>query len=247
MTTTPERLLLISDLHLEEGRPEITDAFLDFLDTRVTGADALYILGDFFNAWIGDDLHSDLNQRISDALARLSKTGTAVFLMHGNRDFLIGRHFADQCRATLLEEPFTLEVFNRCYLLMHGDSLCTRDTEYMAFRRLVRSPAWQSEFLSKTLSQRKDFAEKARARSVSMSSNKPADIMDVTPEEVERVLLDAGCGVLIHGHTHRPAVHDVQLGDHSGKRIVLGDWDEQGWFLELSAAGEDLVSFPINS
>jgi len=241
----PDTILLISDLHLEPARPDITRAFLHFLDTTAVEASALYILGDFFNVWIGDDDDAPLGHDISRALLTLSAGGTAVFLMHGNRDFLMGEAYARACGATLIPEPFVLHHQDIDYLLMHGDALCTRDTQYQAFRQLVRDPAWQKDILAKSLQERRTFAEHARAQSISMSSNKAEDIMDVTPETVISIMLTHCVATLIHGHTHRPAVHGITVDEHPARRVVLGDWDSQGWYVRIQGQQLDLLSFAI--
>lgn len=238
----PDSALLISDLHLDPGRPGQTRAFFHFLANTATEAGALYILGDFFNVWIGDDDDAPLCTEVSHALKQLADSGTAVYLMHGNRDFLMGEAWATACGATLIHEPHELRSGPGRFLLMHGDALCTRDTDYMAFRAMVRDPQWQQAFLARPLAERRAFAAQARAKSKTMSSNKPDDIMDVTPEEVERVLDHSGIATLVHGHTHRPAVHEL-VGER--RRIVLGDWDELGWYLRVANGQASLESFPI--
>lgn len=240
----PDPVLLISDLHLDPARPELTRAFIDFLRNTASAARALYILGDFFNVWIGDDDDAPLCGEVCGALQQLSASGTAVYLMHGNRDFLMGEAWAQACGATLIHEPYLLEQNGAQFLLAHGDALCTRDTDYMAFRTMVRDPEWQRAFLARPLAERRAFAEQARARSKTMSSNKPDDIMDVTPAEVDLLLDDRRVATLIHGHTHRPAVHQLANGR---TRIVLGDWDQQGWYVRLAAGAASLEQFPIKS
>jgi UDP-2,3-diacylglucosamine hydrolase len=175
-------------------------------------------------------------------LKQLSDYGTTVYLMHGNRDFLMGDAWARACGATLIHEPYLLEQDGAQFLLAHGDALCTRDADYMAFRTMVRDPNWQQAFLARPLAERRAFAEQARARSKTMSSNKPGDIMDVTPSEVERMLDDNRVTMLIHGHTHRPAVH--ALGD-GRTRIVLGDWDTTGWCVRITGGTASLEQFAI--
>ena len=221
----PDCVLLIADLHLDPAREDLTRAFLDFLNHTAPGAAALYILGDLFNVWIGDDDDTPLYHDISQALLALSRSGTAVYLMHGNRDFLLGSAYAAAAGAELISEPYVLEHRGRRYLLMHGDILCTRDSDYMAFRKLVRDPVWQQAFLAQPLQARREFAAQARTKSKSMSSNKPQDIMDVTGSEVEKLMQRYGIDTLIHGHTHRPAVHEFSVGDTPCRRIVLSDWD----------------------
>ncbi|MEX1196916.1 MAG: UDP-2,3-diacylglucosamine diphosphatase [Pseudohongiellaceae bacterium] len=244
------RTLFISDLHLDSDTPAITHTFLDFLERQATGARALYILGDLFEAWVGDDDHGELSDNVADALARLADGGTDVFLMHGNRDFLIGRDYAARCRATLLEDPTVTDCHGQRIALMHGDSLCTRDNEYMAFRQQVRSPEWQDVFLSKSLVERYMIAQQAREQSREANTHKTSDIMDVTYSEVIDTLHELDVTVLVHGHTHRPAVHTITLEDpvHSkdtAVRIVLGDWHNKGWVLEFTDEGYELRNFPL--
>jgi UDP-2,3-diacylglucosamine hydrolase len=253
--TDSGHIYCISDLHLCPERPDLFEAFQDFLANIAKGAHSLYILGDLFNLWIGDDNPESFNSAVSCALAKLASQGTKIFIMHGNRDFLLGRQFCESSKATLIDEPYILECFDKNYLLLHGDSLCTLDTDYMDFRTMVRNSDWQSEFLSKPLEERQAFAQHAREQSKAMSSNKAQDIMDVTPEEVIKVMLDLNQVILIHGHTHRPAVHDIPQGSiavndvENGpeQRIVLGDWEQQGWYLELSSSGYELISFDIHA
>lgn len=236
--------LFISDLHLTAEHPETTRSFRHFLETRASGAGSLYILGDFFDVWIGDDADSPLVDEVTASLARLAANGTRLYLMHGNRDFLIGTVFAQRCNARLIAEPYPLTLYGRQYLLMHGDVLCTDDHDYQAFRRMVRDPAWQGEFLARPLAERQAFAEEARQKSRSMNSNKPEDIMDVNAEAVKQLMSRHGCDCLIHGHTHRPAVHDVHLPERTVQRIVLGDWDRpEACFLQIDRDGENLLSW----
>lgn len=242
----PERLLLISDLHLEEERPALTRAFLQFLEQETPQASALYILGDFFNVWIGDDDDRPLNALVSAALKRQADAGLKIYLMHGNRDFLLGERFANAAGASLISDPHVLEHGKHRYLLMHGDQLCTRDTAYQAFRTQVRNPAWQQSFLASPLAERRAFAGQARAASKSMSSNKPEDIMDVSQDAVEAVLAQHRCDSLIHGHTHRPDIHEFAAGGKDRRRIVLGDWGSQLWYLALAGESERLCPREIS-
>lgn len=242
----PDRILLISDLHLEESRPELTQAFLAFLNTEAADASDLYILGDLFNVWIGDDDDRPLNALVNDALKQQADDGLQIYIMHGNRDFLLAEAFAARASATLLYDPFVLNYHNKQYLLTHGDSLCTKDSDYLAFREMVRKPQWQQEFLARSLSERRAFAEQARATSNSMNSNKADDIMDVTQEEVERVLQQFGVSTMIHGHTHRPDIHEFDINGEFHRRIVLGDWGKQLWFIALSGASEQLCPVPLD-
>lgn len=231
------RVLLISDLHLEENRPQLTQAFHDFLARETPSASALYILGDFFNVWLGDDDDRPLNADIGGALQHYAAQGLKIYLLHGNRDFLLGEAFARAAGATLLHGPTLIEQAGARYLLLHGDELCTLDTDYQKFRTMVRNPAWQQQFLAQPLAARRAFAEQARATSKSMNSNKAADIMDVTPAEVEKLLSEHHWPVMIHGHTHRPAVHTL----NNTRRIVLGDWGNSLWFVALADGKPQLI------
>lgn len=238
--------LFISDLHLDPSRPAVTRAFLDFLEDKAHQADALYILGDFFEAWIGDDDDAELNQQVADALKQLTTSGVPCYLMHGNRDFLIGQQFAEQSGCQLINDPSVVELYGKPVLLMHGDSLCTKDQAYMAFRQQVRSPQWQQMVLSKSLLERRALAKQLRESSQENNSNKAEDIMDVTPEEVVKALSTANTDLLIHGHTHRPAVHPLDTDNGPAQRVVLGDWLDNGWTLEYKNDGSfDLNKFSI--
>ncbi|WP_263142685.1 UDP-2,3-diacylglucosamine diphosphatase [Pseudomonas alcaligenes] len=238
-------VLLISDLHLEEERPDITRAFLHFLDTRARQAEALYILGDFFEAWIGDDAMSAFQQGIAQALRRLSDGGTRVFLMHGNRDFLLGEDFCREAGCTLLPDPSLVELNGERVLLMHGDSLCTRDLAYMRLRRWLRNPVSLWILRTLPLSARQRLARKLRQESRMQTREKAADIVDVTAEEIPRVLRSHGARTLIHGHTHRPARHTLEVDGTPAQRIVLGDWDRQGWALQVDAEGYRQAPFAL--
>lgn len=240
-------ILLISDLHLEEERPDITRAFLGLLNGRARGAESLYILGDFFEAWIGDDAMSPFQRSICQALRVLSDSGTRVYLMHGNRDFMIGQAFCKAAGCTLLKDPSVVNFNGEPVLLMHGDSLCTRDEAYMRMRRYLRHPLTLWVLRHLPLSTRHKLARKLRNESRAQTRMKANDIVDVTPEEVPRVMNASGVKTLIHGHTHRPAVHDVQLGETKAQRIVLGDWDREGWLLQIDEQGFHLESFAFES
>ncbi len=226
-------ILLISDLHLQEERPDITRAFLDLLDGRARHAEALYILGDFFEAWIGDDAMTPFQTTICQALRALSDSGTQVYLMHGNRDFLIGEAFCQAAGCTLLSDPSVVQLGGEPVLLMHGDSLCTLDLAYMKMRRYLRNPVslWILRHLP--LSTRQKLARKLRSESKAQTRMKANDIVDVTPEEVPRVMAQYGVRTLVHGHTHRPAIHKLVVDEQPARRIVLGDWDRQGWAIQV--------------
>ncbi|MEJ2417449.1 MAG: UDP-2,3-diacylglucosamine diphosphatase [Exilibacterium sp.] len=236
----------ISDLHLDESRPAIARAFFTWLDSIADDAEALYILGDFFEAWVGDDDDTPFNDNIIEHLGNFSRPRRRLYIMHGNRDFLIGEDFAHRTAATLLADPTRINLYGKTVLLMHGDSLCTGDTDYMAFRRQVRQREWQAQLLTKPVGERRALAAQLRTRSQSVNSLKAADIMDVTPTEVVREMETHGVQVLIHGHTHRPARHMLWANGKQAQRIVLGDWGAKGWCLAVSAeAGWELKSWDI--
>jgi len=230
--------LFISDLHLEESRPDITEAFLGFLDGTASGVDQLYILGDFFEAWIGDDERTPLQEQIAAALRKLRDSGTDIFLMHGNRDFLIGEDFCERAGATLLDDPTVIDLHGIPTLLMHGDSLCTADVEYQKFRANMRNPQWQQMILQRPLEDRQQMARQLREISMAKNQGKEEFIMDVTPEEVIKDMEAHGVQHMIHGHTHRPAVHELIANGLPAKRIVLGDWDKNVWWLEAEPGKE---------
>jgi UDP-2,3-diacylglucosamine hydrolase len=236
-------ILLISDLHLEEQRPDITQAFLDLLTGRARTAKALYILGDFFEAWIGDDAMSPFQRSICQALRDLSDSGTEIFLMHGNRDFMLGQAFCKAAGCTLLNDPSVIPMNGEPVLLMHGDSLCTRDEAYMRLRRYLRHPLTLWILRHLPLRTRHKLARKLRSESRAQTRMKANDIVDVTPEEVPRIMSQYGVRTLIHGHTHRPAIHKLQVNDQTAQRIVLGDWDRQGWALQVDEQGFNLAAF----
>lgn len=231
----------ISDLHLDASRPQVTAALATFLQDR-TDAQALYILGDLFEFWVGDDDDSPIAREVAALLRRYSENGPELFLMHGNRDFLIGEAFADSVGAILLDDPTVIELGEDRVLLMHGDSLCTRDEDYMAFRAVARSTQWQESALNRPLEERRQLAQHLRMASKDAGSRKADDIMDVTPSEVVRVMQEHDCETLIHGHTHRPARHGVE----SGTRWVLGDWENTGWYIKANACEIELVEFDID-
>lgn len=238
--------LLISDLHLQEERPDITRAFLHFLATRARQADALYILGDFFEAWVGDDGMSAYQQSIARALRELTDSGTRLYLMHGNRDFLIGKQFCRETGAELLNDPSLVSIEGQRVLLMHGDSLCTQDLAYMKLRRWLRNPLTLFILRHLPLSTRFKLARKLRSESKAQTRMKAAEIIDVTPELIPQVLARHGVTTLIHGHTHRPATHDLLINGQPAQRIVLGDWDKFGWALQIDEMGFQQASFPLN-
>lgn len=239
-------ILLVSDLHLEPQRPDLVRAFLHFLETRARGAEALYILGDLFEAWIGDDAMGPFEQEIASALRQLADSGTAVYLMHGNRDFLIGKAFCRQAGCRLLPDRHIADFRGRRVLLMHGDTLCTRDEGYQKLRRILRHPLTLFVLRHLPLASRQKLARKLRSESRQQTRAKAMDITDVTEAEVERELRAARVTTLIHGHTHRPAHHELLLDGQPAERIVLGDWDRRGWVLEASEAGLSQVDFALD-
>jgi UDP-2,3-diacylglucosamine hydrolase len=236
--------LFISDLHLDERRPEITEIFLRFLQNEASKAEALYILGDLFEAWIGDDDDADLGISVSNALRKLSDQDVPVFFMRGNRDFLIANDFAKRAGLQILPDPCVLELYGKPTLLMHGDLLCTDDAPYQAFRMQVRSDEWQGQFLAQPLAARRAFAAQARAASKQHQSGlmneQQESIMDVTQATIQDLMKRYGVNRLIHGHTHRPAIHQFYVDDISSQRIVLGDWYSQGSVLRVDADGDFL-------
>lgn len=229
--------LFISDLHLDPERPAVTELFLELLDTRARAADAIYILGDLFEAWVGDDDTGPMNLAVCEGLKNCAVAGTPVFIMHGNRDFLLGARFATASGCTLLGDPTLIDLYGTPTLLMHGDLLCTDDTEYMAFRTMVRDSEWQRQLLSRPLEERQQMAREMRDRSREQTGGKPESIMDVNKEAVIKTMTDHKVRRLIHGHTHRPAIHDLLVSGEPAQRIVLGDWYEQGSLLECTASG----------
>lgn len=220
--------LFISDLHLSGERENITELFINFLEQRASNADALYILGDLFEVWLGDDTILPDYQHTIQTMKRLTDNGLALFIMHGNRDFLMADHFAEISGATLIEDPTIIDLYGTPTLLMHGDILCTDDVEYQKFRKMVREPNFKADFLSKSIEERLAVAANYREISKTETANKKMDIMDVNQQAVEATLLEHNVNQLIHGHTHRPAIHDFTANGKNMKRIVLGDWFEQG-------------------
>jgi UDP-2,3-diacylglucosamine hydrolase len=231
--------LFIADLHLAADRPDITAAFLRFLREQAAKAEALYILGDLFEVWIGDDNPEPLLDDVATALKALSDSGVALYFIHGNRDFFLRKAYASRCGMQLLPAQQVVDLYGSPTLIMHGDSLCTLDIAYQKFRRWWNQPWWQSLMLSLPLSWRQSLARKARARSARHKqlyiTQTAHQIMDVTPDEVVSVMARAGVVKLIHGHTHRPAVHQHVVAGQNAERYVLGDWYTQSSYLKVSA------------
>lgn len=236
--------LFISDLHLEAERPDIGEQFIKFLQTEAMEADDLYILGDLFEAWVGDDDPNTHYAKIKMAIRKVVDSGVPVYFMHGNRDFMIGKRFANETGVEILRDPYPVIMYGQKALLSHGDALCTDDTQYQRIRVMTRNPDWQASMLAKPLKERIRMAEEARRQSLERTLNLSMDIMDVNQDEVKRVITDHGVDVLLHGHTHRPDVHTIDLGNRRAKRIVLGDWYTQGSVLQWDLRGPKLRELP---
>ena len=235
--------IFISDLHLSPERPRIVETFLAFLAETAVGAERLYVLGDLFEYWVGDDDQDEpFNASISAALAAVSGRGVAIRLMQGNRDVLLGREFARRCGAELFADPTVLDLYGSKTLLMHGDTLCTDDVDYQKFRAYAHDPAEQRRFLAQPLSERRKRILGFRAQSEQAKELKSAEIMDVAPSAVEDVLRAHGYPRLIHGHTHRPARHVHVVDGHPCERWVLPDWYERGGYLRCEATGSTAVT-----
>jgi UDP-2,3-diacylglucosamine hydrolase len=235
--------LFISDLHLQSERPEITRALRFFLSEVAPGSDELYLLGDIFEAWIGDDAIDPTLNEISPLFTELAKQGTAIFFQAGNRDFLVGEKTAKLLSATLLDELVIITLPQGNALIAHGDQFCIDDHDYQAFRKMVRNTDWQQQFLAKSLDERQAIARHLRDESGKQNSNKEDYIMDVSPCYCAEVVKEKQCSLLIHGHTHRPAVHGDINGNEELKRIVLGDWSESGWYLLSDDQQLELIKF----
>lgn len=246
----------ISDLHLQASLPRTTQAFFDFLTHHATSAQRLYLLGDIFEYWAGDDdLVTPYNRAIADALRRFSGQGVQLFWIAGNRDFLVGREFAEAAGLTLLEDPHVIHLAGRELALAHGDAQCTDDVAYMAFRAQVRQPAWQEQFLAMPLAQRKAIIEGVRQNSKDATKEKSSEIMDVNADAIRALYQSTGTQVLIHGHTHRPAVHETEADGKICLRYVLPDWEfdtetvrggwisltEDGALHRFDAAGKEIT------
>jgi UDP-2,3-diacylglucosamine hydrolase len=234
-----DHCLFISDLHLCDSRPHITKTFIDFLETTAAHAQALYILGDLFEYWAGDDsIKIGTVKPVIDALKKLSGQDVKVFLMHGNRDFLIAEDFENSTGVTILPDPSLVTFYGKPVLLSHGDALCIDDVAYQKFRIEVRSSAWKAQFLKQPLANRIAYIEKLRAKSEQEKSTKSMKIMDVNKTAVDQLLREYEYPLLfIHGHTHRPNKHTHKLDGNLSERWVLGDWYEQGSYLKLDASG----------
>ena len=237
--------LFISDLHLDAERPQITELFGRFLREEAAGANALYILGDLFEAWVGDDDPSDVGAFVARELRTMVDAGTPAFFIRGNRDFLLGEDYARRAGMTVLADPSIVMLYGCPTLLLHGDTLCTDDVAYQQFRAQTRNPAWQAQFLAQPLAARLAFAQQARAASKAhqqglQGQGTMESITDVAPATVAAMVAQFGIDTMIHGHTHRPAVHELDIDGRARTRTVLGDWYEQGSLLRVDADGFSL-------
>ncbi len=229
--------LLIADIHLGNEHPEISQRFCEFLNREAASAEALYILGDLFEVWIGDDGVQPEHETAIAALRQLAHSGVPIYVMHGNRDFLLGPAFETMSGCTLINDPIVIDLYGTPTLLMHGDSLCIDDHEYIEFRAQMRSRAWQEQLLSQSVEQRLAIARHYREESRRRSQCKALEIMDVNAAAVVDVMEEHGVARLIHGHTHRPALHALVVDYHPAQRIVLGDWYEQQSVLRCDKNG----------
>mgnify|MGYP005707485495 FL=1 len=234
-------IFFISDLHLEQNKPHLTKAFENFINSKINSRDELFILGDFFEQWIGDDNEDSFIKSIKNILKAKTARGLKIHFMHGNRDFLIGDKFCEEVGVKLLNDPFIINLNGKKVMLMHGDSLCTDDKAYQDFRNLVRNKDWQEDFLSKDLMERKEVAKNLREISSLENKSKDEAIMDVNQNEVLKVIRNYSIDVLIHGHTHRPCIHD----ENGVPRMVLGDWGDFLWFIESSKGNLNLIKEKI--
>ena len=239
-----QRTLFISDLHLAEDRPATTERFARFIAETVPGCDALYILGDLFEYWVGDDgLALELPAHIA-SLLRPAARACPTYFMHGNRDFMVASRFCAETGVRLLVDPTVIELYGERTILLHGDTLCTGDRDYLAFRAQVRDPAWQAAAMQKPIAERIAIAKGMRMRSEGEKGGKGEAIMDVETDAVEAVFAGSGCRLMIHGHTHRPARHEHIVGTRSCVRWVLPDWYRTGGYLEATPSGQQAVTLP---
>ena len=225
--------LFISDLHLAPERPDIIQLFVQFMNNQAAQAESLYILGDLVEYWLGDDDEAEGLSEAFSAMKEQSDNGLNIYLMHGNRDFLMGEDLAQRAGCKLIHEPYVASLNNSSALLLHGDILCTDDLRYMELRKVLRNPTWQNDFLSKPLIERKQMALALRQQSKEDTQSKSSDIMDVNEQAVIDAFINNNVSLMIHGHTHRPAIHDININHKPAKRIVLGDWYSQGSVLEI--------------
>ena len=231
----------ISDIHLSENNSHLTNAFKVFLNESKEACTHFFILGDLFEIWIGDDDDNSFIQDIKKTLIDFTLDGPETFLMHGNRDFLIGETFANEVGISMLSDPHTLDINGMKVILSHGDFLCTDDSEYIEFRNKVRSETWQKDFLSKSIDERNEIANSLRSDSKDATSEKSLEITDANLETVNNFILENKPDIFIHGHTHRPKIHK----HNSTKRVVLGDWDKFGWYFSIEENNLNLKEFKI--
>jgi UDP-2,3-diacylglucosamine hydrolase len=243
-SATRAQYLFVSDVHLDAAAPEAQRQFLDFLRTRAAGARALYILGDLFESWVGDDDAGDEKADVLAALRELTASGVACFLLHGNRDFLIGEDFCRETGCQLLPDPVLADIGGEAVLLTHGDAFCIDDHAYQELRSIVRTPVWQRRFLDLPLSDRQLLANELRAGSRAHTQRTIPKIMDVNAAAVDSAFEAARVRRIIHGHTHRPAIHDARVAGQPVQRIVLGAWYEQGSYLAYDSGRYELLSLP---
>lgn len=236
--------LFISDLHLDATRPDISAQFIEFLRTEAAHAEALYILGDLFESWVGDDAVDPGQRTAIEAIRSLTASGVPCFVMHGNRDFLLGPRFCRDSGARLLPDPLIVTLYGEPVLVMHGDALCTDDRSYQRLRATVRDADWQRRFLALSAAERLALAEAARVGSQAHTASVEYAITDVNQGSVEAVLGSSGAATLLHGHTHRPGIHELNVKGRRCRRIVLGDWHAAGSVLRWDSAGPELVSLP---
>ena len=244
--TSKMSVYFVSDLHLKPERPDLTRAFSQLLASISDDAERLYMLGDIFEAWVGDDTPVPDLSYVLDQLRELSDQGCLLFFQKGNRDFLVGNALAERIGAEILDDSVVHNLSIGPVLLMHGDQLCTDDKEYIQFRSMVRNPLWQQQFLEKSLDERLEIARQLRETSQQRGQDKAEYITDVSPDAVEQAILSADVNILIHGHTHRPAVHTLTYSDKEATRIVLGDWDKKGWYLKIEDGNYRLIDFDIS-
>ncbi len=229
------KTLFISDLHLAPERPDIIRLFVDFMKQQASQAESLYILGDLVEYWLGDDDRAEGLGEVFDCMKQHADNGLKIYLMHGNRDFLMGEQLAERAGCSLIHEPYIAHFDDTPVLLLHGDILCTDDVRYQELRKMLRNPAWQQDFLSKPLAERELMAQALRKQSQEETQSKASDIMDVNTQAVEDAFRQHNVSLMIHGHTHRPAIHQLEVDGQPAQRIVLGDWYSQGSVLEFNS------------
>ena len=231
----------ISDIHLSKNRPDLTNAFKAFLNESKEACTHLFILGDLFEIWIGDDDDNLFHKDIKTILSEFVLDGPEVFFMHGNRDFLIGKTFANEVGISIISDPYSIDINGLKTILSHGDFLCTDDSDYIEFRNNVRSEEWQKDFLAKSIDERNEIANLLRSESKNATSEKSLEITDANLETVNNFIQENNPDIFIHGHTHRPKIHQHNLT----KRVVLGDWDKYGWYLSIEENSLNLKEFKI--